>query len=160
VLATVLYTDIVDSTARLEEMGDARWREVLNLHDEIAGRLAASLGGRLIKSTGDGVLATFDGPGNAIRFAKAFAEQLRSLGLTIRTGIHTGEIELRGEDVGGIAVHLAARIMAQAGEGEILVSRTVQDLVVGSDLAFVDHGLHRLKGIEGEWHLLAVNAAA
>ncbi|HEY6566013.1 MAG TPA: adenylate/guanylate cyclase domain-containing protein [Actinomycetota bacterium] len=159
VLATVLYTDIVDSTGQLERMGDARWREMLDLHDEIAERLVEGNGGRLIKSTGDGILATFDGPGRAIRFAIGFAEQLEAMGLSIRTGIHTGEMELRGDDVGGIAVHLAARIMAEAGEGEILVSRTVQDLSVGSDLEFVDRGMHQLKGIDGEWHLLAVGGA-
>jgi class 3 adenylate cyclase len=156
VLATVLYTDIVRSTERLERMGDARWREMLDVHDEIAGRLVASNGGRLVKSTGDGILATFEGPGRAIRFAGAFSEQLRSLGLSIRTGIHTGEMELRGDDVGGMAVHLAARIMTEAADGEILVSRTVQDLVVGSDLVFEDRGTHSLKGIEGQWQLLAV----
>ena len=156
VLATVLYTDIVDSTRRLERMGDEKWREVLNMHDESARRLAVSTGGHLIKSTGDGILATFDGPGRAIRFANGFRDQLTSLGLEIRTGIHTGEIELRGDDVGGIAVHLAARIMAQAGPGEILVSRTVKDLVVGSNISFDDRGTHRLKGIDGDWPLLAV----
>ena len=157
VLATVLYTDIVDSTGMLERMGDAGWREMLDMHDEIAGRLVSANGGRLIKTTGDGVLATFDGPGRAIRSASAFAQQLSALGLVIRTGIHTGEMELRGDDVGGIAVHLAARIMAEGEAGEIWVSRTVKDLVVGSDLAFDDRGTHRLKGIEGEWQLFAVS---
>ncbi len=159
-LATVLYTDIVDSTAHLERVGDARWRALLDLHDDIAARFLGAQGGRLIKSTGDGVLATFDGPGRAIRFATGFRGQLQALELAIRTGIHTGEIEIRGEDVGGIAVHLAARIMAIAERGEILVSRTVKDLVVGSELAFEDRGPHRLKGIEGEWQLLAVQTAA
>ena len=137
-------------------MGDARWRETLDLHDAIAKRLIDATGGRLIKSTGDGLLATFDGPGRAIRFATGFRQQLQPLGLSIRTGIHTGEVELRGDDVGGIAVHLAARIMADAEPDEILVSRTVQDLVVGSDLTFADRGMRELKGIEGEWQLLAV----
>jgi class 3 adenylate cyclase/pimeloyl-ACP methyl ester carboxylesterase len=160
VLATVLYTDIVDSTRRLDEMGDARWREVLDMHDDLARRLLEATGGRLIKTTGDGVLATFDGPGRAIRFATSFRQQLEPIAVRLRTGIHTGEVEIRGNDVGGLAVHLAARIMAFAGAGEILVSRTVKDLVVGSDLSFADHGTHQLKGIEGEWQLLAVRASA
>jgi len=158
VLATVLYTDIVDSTRLLAEMGDARWRGVLDTHDDLAGRLVFENGGRLVKSTGDGVLATFDGPGRGIRFATGFRQQLHTIALTIRSGIHTGEIEMRGADVGGMAVHLAARIMAEAGEGEILVSRTVKDLVVGSDLEFEDRGVHQLKGIDGDWQLLAVKS--
>jgi class 3 adenylate cyclase/pimeloyl-ACP methyl ester carboxylesterase len=157
-LATVLYTDIVESTQLLEGMGDTRWRAMLDMHDDIAVNLIAAHGGRLIKTTGDGVLATFDGPGRAIRFAAGFRERLDQLDLTIRVGIHTGEVELRGEDVGGMAVHLASRIMSVAGGGEILVSRTVKDLVVGSDLVFEDHGLHRLKGIDGEWQLLTVQS--
>jgi class 3 adenylate cyclase/pimeloyl-ACP methyl ester carboxylesterase len=156
VLATVLYTDIVDSTKKLEELGDDRWRSILDVHDDTARRLLHSHGGRLIKTTGDGVLATFDGPGRAIRFATDFRSQLRSLDVRIRTGIHTGELEMRGDDVGGMAVHLAARIMAVAGPDEIMVSRTVTDLVVGSDLKFEDRGVHQLKGIQGEWPLLAV----
>ncbi len=158
VLATVLYTDIVNSTRLLAEMGDARWRGVLDTHDDLAGRLAFENGGRLIKSTGDGILATFDGPGRGIRFATGFRRQLHTLSLTIRSGIHTGEVEIRGNDVGGMAVHLAARIMAEAGDDEILVSRTVKDLVVGSDLTFEDRGIYHLKGIDGEWPLLAVVA--
>jgi len=159
VLATVLYTDIVDSTRRLEESGDAMWRGLLDMHDELARRLLETNGGQLIKTTGDGVLATFDGPGRAIRFAASFRDQLVPMGLAIRTGIHTGEIEIRGDDVGGMAVHLAARIMAMAGDGEILVSRTVKDLVVGSDLSFDDRGTHQLKGIESDWQLFAVRTA-
>ena len=156
VLATVLYTDIVDSTRMLEDLGDDRWRSVLDVHDDTARRLLDVHGGRLIKTTGDGVLATFDGPGRAIRFATDFRLQLHALGVEIRTGIHTGEVEIRGDDVGGMAVHLAARIMGLAGTGEILVSRTVTDLVVGSDLTFEDRGVHELKGIQGGWPLLAV----
>ncbi len=156
VLATVLYTDIVDSTKRLEELGDERWRSILDVHDDKAHRLLDTHGGRLIKTTGDGVLATLDGPGRAIRFATDFRTQLHALGVEIRTGIHTGEVEIRGDDVGGMAVHLAARIMGLAGPGEILVSRTVTDLVVGSDLAFEDRGVHELKGVQGGWPLLAV----
>jgi class 3 adenylate cyclase/pimeloyl-ACP methyl ester carboxylesterase len=158
VLATVLYTDIVDSTRLLAEMGDARWRGVLDTHDDLAARLVFENGGRLVKSTGDGVLATFDGPGRGIRFATGFRQQLHTIDITIRSGIHTGEIEVRGEDVGGMAVHLAARIMAEANQDEILVSRTVKDLVVGSDLTFEDRGVHRLRGVEGEWQLLAVKS--
>jgi class 3 adenylate cyclase/pimeloyl-ACP methyl ester carboxylesterase len=159
-LATVVYTDIVDSTAQLERMGDARWRTILDMHDDIAGRLVALHGGRLVKSTGDGVLATFDGPGRAIRFATQFRDALKPLGVPLRIGMHTGEIELRGDDVGGLAVHLAARVMALAGRDEILVSRTVRDLVVGSDLAFADQGAHELKGINGEWELFAAQPTA
>jgi class 3 adenylate cyclase len=151
-----LYTDIVDSTRRLAEMGDARWNGILDTHDAIAERLVADNGGRLVKSTGDGVLATFDGPGRGIRFATTFRDQLHPIELRIRSGIHTGEIEVRGTDVSGMAVHLAARIMAEARADEILVSRTVKDLVVGSELNFSDRGLHHLKGIDGEWQLMAV----
>jgi class 3 adenylate cyclase len=157
-LATVLYTDIVDSTPLVERLGDTRWRELLDLHDDLARNVVRAHEGRLVKTTGDGLLVTFDGPGRAIRFAKAFGDQLVRLDLPIRVGIHTGEVEVRGDDVGGIAVHLAARIMAMAGAGEIMVSRTVRDLVVGSDLAFDDRGTHQLRGIEGEWQLLAVRS--
>jgi class 3 adenylate cyclase len=141
-------------------MGDTRWRSILDMHDDIAGRLLEANAGRLIKTTGDGVLATFDGPGRGIRFATRFLERLEPIGLRIRTGMHTGEVEMRGDDVGGMAVHLAARIMAVANGGEILVSRTVKDLVVGSDLVFEDRGVHQLKGVEGEWQLLAVRVDA
>jgi class 3 adenylate cyclase len=158
VLATVVYTDIVGSTSTAERMGDSRWREILDLHDDTARRLLAAHGGRLVKTTGDGVLATFEGPGRAIRFATTFRDQLLGIGLRIRTGIHTGEVEMRGDDVGGMAVHLAARIMALAEGDQILVSRTVRDLVVGSELSFEDHGTHQLKGIEGGWQVLAVRA--
>lgn len=156
-LATVLYTDMVNSTLMLESMGDSRWRSILDVHDTMAADLAEANGGRYVKSTGDGVLATFDGPGRSIRFATTFRDHLRELDLSIRTGIHTGEVEIRGDDIGGMAAHLAARIMGEAGGGEILVSRTVKDLVVGSDLLFEDRGVHRLKGIDGEWQLLAVS---
>jgi class 3 adenylate cyclase/pimeloyl-ACP methyl ester carboxylesterase len=160
VLATVLYTDIVDSSGWLERMGDSRWKGVLDMHDDLATRLIGRHGGSLVKTTGDGVLATFEGPGRAIRFASNFREQLRPIGLSIRTGIHTGEVELRGGDVGGMAVHLAARIMDFAKGEEILVSRTVKDLVVGSDWMFEDRGAHRLRGIAGEWQLLAAQGRA
>ena len=155
-LATVLFTDIVGSTERAAELGDRGWRELLNAHDELAGRLVEEFGGRLVKTTGDGILATFDGPGRAIDCAAALRDELRGIGTQIRAGLHTGEVELRGDDVGGIAVHIAARIMATASPGEIVVSRTVRDLVAGSDITLEDRGSQRLKGVEGEWELFAV----
>jgi class 3 adenylate cyclase len=158
-LATVLFTDIVESTDRAGRMGDRRWRELLDLHDETARRDIASHSGELVKNTGDGILATFDGPGRAISFASSFRSDLGGLGLPIRTGIHTGEIERRGHDIGGIAVHIGARIMAAAETGEILVSRTVKDLVIGSPIDFEDRGMHALKGVEGEWQLYSVAIA-
>jgi class 3 adenylate cyclase len=156
VLSTVLFTDIVGSTERVAALGDRRWREVLNVHDELARRLVEEFGGRLVKTTGDGILATFDGPGRAIRCAAALRDELAGVGVRIRAGLHTGEVELRDEDVGGIAVHIAARVMAAAAPGETLTSRTVQDLVVGSDIVLVDRGAHPLKGIAGPWQLYAV----
>jgi class 3 adenylate cyclase len=156
VLSTVLFTDIVGSTERAAALGDRRWREVLNVHDELARRLVEEFGGRLVKTTGDGILATFDGPGRAIRCAAALRDELAGVGVRIRAGLHTGEVELRDEDVGGIAVHIAARVMAAAAPGETLTSRTVQDLVVGSDIVLVDRGAHPLKGIAGPWQLYAV----
>ncbi len=155
-LATVLFTDIVESTSRAEEVGDQHWRGLLDLHDEAVRRGIAHHSGRLVRTTGDGVLATFDGPGRAVRFATTLQAELAKIGLKIRTGIHTGEIELRDDEIGGIAVHLAARIMAVAEPGEILVSRTVKDLVIGSPMTFKDRGIHTLKGIEGEWQLYSV----
>jgi class 3 adenylate cyclase len=155
VLATVLFTDIVGSTERAARLGDRRWRELLEVHDELAGRLVDRFHGQLVKTTGDGILATFDGPGRAIRFAAALGDELAGIGLQIRAGVHTGEIELRDGDVGGIAVHITARVMAAAGPGEILTSRTVHDLVVGSDIAMDDVGTRPLKGIEGTWQLFA-----
>jgi class 3 adenylate cyclase len=156
VLATVLFTDIVGSTDRAGELGDRRWRELLNVHDELAGRLVEEFGGRLVKTTGDGILATFDGPGRAVHAAAALREELAGIGVRLRGGLHTGEVELRGSDIGGVAVHVAARVMATADPGEILVSRTVRDLVAGSDLTLEDRGIHLLKGIDGDWQLLAV----
>jgi class 3 adenylate cyclase len=156
ILATVLFTDIVDATGRASRLGDRRWRELLEVHDELARRLVEEFAGQLVKTTGDGILATFDGPGRGIRCAAALRDELGGIGLQIRAGLHTGEVELRDGDVGGIAVHLAARVMAAAGSGEILVSRTVRDLVVGSDIAVEDHGPHALRGIEGSWQLFAV----
>jgi class 3 adenylate cyclase len=156
-LATVLFTDIVGSTERAQATGDRRWRELLDAHDEAARRLVAQESGRRIKSTGDGVLAVFDGPGRAIRCAVALRKELEGLGIEIRAGIHTGELDVTDDDVGGIAVHIAARIMATAGPGEILVSRTVHDLVTGSGIALEDRGTHTLKGLSDPWQLFAAN---
>jgi class 3 adenylate cyclase len=156
VLATVLFTDIVGSTAQASRLGDRRWRELLNTHDEVARRLVEEFGGRLVQTTGDGILATFDGPGRGIRCATALREELSGIGLQIRAGLHTGEVELRDGDVGGIAVHIAARVMAAAGPGEVLTSRTVRELVVGSDVALDDRGMQPMKGVEGTWQLFAV----
>ena len=154
-LATVLFTDIVGSTERALAAGDQRWRELLDAHDEATRRLVGQEGGRRIKSTGDGVLAVFDGPGRAIRCAVALRKELAGIGIEIRAGIHTGELDLRDDDVGGIAVHIAARIQAAAGPGEILVSRTVRDLVTGSGIALEDRGTHTLKGLSDPWQLFA-----
>jgi class 3 adenylate cyclase len=158
VLATVLFTDIVHSTDRAASMGDRRWRAVLETHDEVSRDQVTRFQGRFIESTGDGVLATFDRPGRAIRAAAAIQETIRALGIDIRAGLHAGEIELRegGHRVGGIAVHIAARVTAIAGPGEILVSSTVKDLVAGSGVEFRDRGVHELKGVPGDWRLFAV----
>jgi class 3 adenylate cyclase len=156
VLATVLFTDIVGSTEQASRLGDRRWRELLNVHDELARRLVEEFGGRLVKTTGDGILATFDGPGRGLRCAAALRAELGGIGVQVRAGLHTGEVELRDSDVGGIAVHIAARVMGAAEAGEILTSRTVRDLVVGSDVALQDRGSQSLKGIEGSWQLFAV----
>jgi class 3 adenylate cyclase len=155
-LATVLFTDIIGSTQQASRLGDRRWRELLNVHDDLVRRLVEEFGGQLIKTTGDGILATFDGPGRAISCAAAINEELGGIGLQIRAGLHTGEIERRDGDVGGLAVHIAARVMATAGPGEIVGSRTVRDLVVGSDIGLQDRGAQPLKGIEGTWQLFAV----
>jgi class 3 adenylate cyclase len=157
-LATVLFTDIVGSTERAREVGDRRWAELLDTHDRVARELVARLGGRMVKSTGDGILALFDRPGRGIRCATALRDRLKGSGMEIRAGIHTGEVQLRGDDVGGIAVHFAARVMAAAAPGEVLVSGTVHDLVAGSDYVLEDRGAHALKGIGGEWRLFAVRA--
>jgi class 3 adenylate cyclase len=156
VLATVLFTDIVGSTEQAGRLGDRRWRELLSVHDELARRVVEEFQGQLVKTTGDGILATFDGPGRGIRCAAALRDELGGIDLQIRAGLHTGEVELRDGDIGGIAVHLAARVMAAAGSGEILTSRTVRDLVVGSSISVEDHGSHALKGIDGTWQLFAV----
>jgi class 3 adenylate cyclase len=156
VLATVMFTDIVDSTRRASEMGDRRWRELLERHDELVRSKLEYWNGREIKTTGDGFLATFDGPARAIKCAKAIAYDVNQLGVAIRAGLHTGECEMRGDDVAGMAVHIGARVGSLAGPGEVLVSSTVKDLVVGSGLDFTDHGEHELKGVPGGWHVYRV----
>lgn len=156
-LRTVLFTDMVASTQHAAEKGDERWRAVLNRLGEMTADLAKRFGGTVVKSTGDGHLVTFDGPTQAIRCAEALRAGAETLGIEIRTGIHTGECELLGADLGGLAVHIAARIMSQASAGEILVSRTVRDLVVGSGTGFQDRGSVELRGVPGTWQLLAVD---
>jgi class 3 adenylate cyclase len=137
-------------------MGDAHWSRMLDSHDDIARDLLERWQGRLVKSTGDGLLATFDGPARAIRCATSLRDELRSLGLEIRLGLHTGEIEMRGTDVGGIAVHIGARVAAAAGPGELLVSESVPPLVAGSGIEFEPRGTHELKGVPGDWRLFLV----
>ena len=159
VLATVLFTDIVGSTERAAELGDRRWRELLDRHDDMAGRAVTQFGGRLVKSTGDGILATFDGPARAVRAAASLGEQLKVAGLLIRSGLHAGEVEIRGDDVGGMAIHIAARVMSLAKSGEILVSSMVKGLVAGSGLSFEDRGTHTLKGVPDEWPIHALAGA-
>jgi class 3 adenylate cyclase len=160
VLATVLFTDLVDSTSRAAALGDRRWHRLLEQHQQVVRRQLARFRGREVKTTGDGFLATFDGPARAIRAADAIRAELAELGLGVRMGLHTGECELLGEDIGGIAVHIAARVLARAGAGEILCSRTVKDLVAGSGFVFADRGTHRLKGVPEPWQLFAVELAA
>jgi class 3 adenylate cyclase len=155
-LRTVLFTDIVASTQHAAVAGDERWRAVLQRFGQITAELAERFGGTVVKSTGDGYLSTFDGPTQAIRCAEALRSETERLGIEIRVGIHTGECELIDTDIGGIAVHIAARILGKAGAGEILVSRTVRDLVVGSGTGFMDRGNVELRGVPGTWELLAV----
>jgi pimeloyl-ACP methyl ester carboxylesterase len=156
VLATVLFTDIVGSTERAAGLGDRRWRDLLEDHHAIVRSELARFRGREIDTSGDGFFAAFDGPARAVRCAGAIAQAVSSLGLGVRAGLHTGECELIGDKVGGIAVHTCARVAAKAAPGEVLVSRTVKDLVAGSGIEFVDRGIERLKGIPGEWQLFAV----
>jgi class 3 adenylate cyclase len=155
-LRTVLFTDIVASTQHAVATGDERWRAVLHRFGEITAELTEQFGGTVVKSTGDGHLITFDGPTQAIRCAEALRADAETLGIQIRAGIHTGECELLDTDIGGLAVHIAARILGQAGAGEILVSSTVRDLVVGSGTGFEDRGSVELRGVPGTWQLLAV----
>ena len=156
VLATVMFTDIVRSTERAAEMGDSRWRELLTDYYAAVRKELSVFRGREVNTAGDGLLATFDGPNRAIRCACSVREKLRPLGLEVRTGLHTGECELIGDDIGGIAVHIAARVAATAEPDEVLVSSTVRDLVAGSGLRFADRGMHGLKGVPDEWHLFLV----
>jgi pimeloyl-ACP methyl ester carboxylesterase/class 3 adenylate cyclase len=155
VLATVLFTDIVNSTTRAVEIGDRRWHELLDSHDRLARQAVEQHRGKMVKNTGDGILATFDGPGRGVRCALALGAAAGQIGLPLRAGLHTGEIEIRGDDVGGIAVHVAARVMGQSGSNEVFVSRVVTDLVAGAGLKFVERGSFNLKGIPGSWDLFA-----
>jgi class 3 adenylate cyclase len=156
VLKTVLFTDIVDSTARAAAEGDRRWHQLLDAHDTTIRRELGRYRGEEVKTTGDGFLAAFDGPGRAINCAQAIAERAGDIGIDVRAGLHTGECELRGDDLAGIAVHIGARVAALAGPGEVLVTSTVRDLVAGSGIEFADRGRHALKGVPGEWDVLAV----
>jgi class 3 adenylate cyclase len=156
VLATVLFTDIVDSTERAAALGDRAWSQVLDRHDEIARSTVRRCEGRLVKGTGDGVLATFDSPAHGIDCARALRSALSHAGIPIRAGVHTGEVEMRGDDVSGIGVHIAARVAALAGAGELLVSRTVRDLMAGAGYEFVSRGAHVLRGVPDRWELLSV----
>ena len=156
-LTTVLFTDIVGSTETAAALGDDTWRRTLDRHDEIVRRYVERYQGREIKSTGDGFLAAFDGPARAVRCAQAIADAVTALGLEIRAGAHTGEVEVRGDDIGGLAVHIAARVAALAAPGEVLTSRTVRDLVAGSGISFTSRGVHELKGVPGQWELYAAS---
>jgi class 3 adenylate cyclase len=156
VLATVLFTDIVHSTERAAALGDRAWSEVLDRHDQIARETVRCWEGRLVKGTGDGVLATFDSPAHGIECARVLRAALSHAGIPIRAGVHTGEVEMRGEDVSGIGVHIAARVAALAGAGELLVSRTVRDLVAGGGYDFISRGAHVLKGLPDTWELLSL----
>jgi pimeloyl-ACP methyl ester carboxylesterase len=156
ILATVVFTDIVDSTATAAELGDGRWRSLLDSHDQLVRDRLDSYRGNEVKTLGDGFLITFDGPARAIHCARSIVEQAPELGVQVRAGLHTGECELVDHDVSGVAVNIGARVGAIAGGGEVLVSSTVKDLVVGSGIEFEDRGLHSLKGVPGDWHLFAV----
>jgi class 3 adenylate cyclase len=156
VLATVLFTDIVESTRRAAEIGDRDWRALLDAHDAIVRVQLNRFRGREVSTSGDGFLAMFDGPQRAIRCAMAIRDAVQSLGIQVRAGLHTGECEVRGDDIGGIAVHIGARVSALAGPNDVLVSSTLRDLVIGSGLEFEDRGSHSLKGVPGEWRISAV----
>jgi class 3 adenylate cyclase len=158
ILATILFTDIVGSTDRAAELGDQRWRDLLESFYGVVGKVLPRFRGVQVGTAGDGVLATFDGPARGIRCARTIADSVIPLGLRVRTGLHTGECEVIGDDVGGIAVHTAARVAALARPGEVLVSHTVRDLVAGSRIGFESRGTHSLKGVPGEWPLFAAIA--
>jgi class 3 adenylate cyclase len=155
VLATVVFTDIVDSTGHAATLGDREWRRILDRHDEASRAEVKRWRGELVKSTGDGILARFEAPTRAIRCGLALAGAARRLGIAIRVAIHTGEVEIRDADIGGIAVHIASRVLSQAGDGQVVVSRTVRDLAAGTDLDFAPLGIVTLRGVPGEWELFA-----
>jgi class 3 adenylate cyclase len=156
VLATVLFTDIVDSTRRAADMGDRDWHALLDAHDAVVRAQLTRFRGREVNTSGDGFLAMFDGPQRAIRCAMAIRDTVQALGIEVRAGLHTGECEVRGEDIGGIGVHIGARVSALAGPNDVLVSSTLRDLVIGSGIEFEDRGAHSLKGVPGEWRISAV----
>jgi class 3 adenylate cyclase/pimeloyl-ACP methyl ester carboxylesterase len=158
VLATVLFTDIVDSTRRASDIGDRDWHALLDAHDAVVRSQLARFRGREVNTSGDGFLAMFDGPQRAIRCAMAIRDAVQALGIEVRAGLHTGECEIRGDDIGGIAVHIGARVSALAGPSDVLVSSTLRDLVIGSGLEFEERGTHTLKGVPGEWRLFAVTS--
>jgi class 3 adenylate cyclase len=158
VLATVMFTDIVSSTQTAAAMGDRRWRDALDAHDAAVRRQLVAFRGREVQTTGDGFLATFDGPARAIRCAGAIVAAALELNMEVRVGLHTGEVEIRGDDIGGVAVHIGQRVSAHAQASEIMVSSTVKELVVGSGIEFEDRGDHELKGVPDRWHLFAVKA--
>jgi class 3 adenylate cyclase len=157
-LATILFCDIVHSTDLVSELGDRRWRDLLDAYYVMIRRQLDRFAGREVKTTGDGLLATFDGPARAIRCAQAIRDGSRQLSLEVRVGLHTGEVELIDDDIGGLAVHIGERVCASAAPGEVLASRTVVDLVAGSGITFTDRGEHDLKGVTGRWQLYAVTA--
>jgi class 3 adenylate cyclase len=159
-LATVVFTDIVGSTETAAQLGDKRWGDLLDNHHRVVRHALTRFRGREVDTAGDGFLATFDGPARAIRFALAATDGVRPLGLELRAGVHTGEIELAGDDVRGLAVHIGARVAALAGPGQVLVSSTVRDLTAGSGIEFLDVGAQQLKGVPGEWRLFSVAPAA
>lgn len=156
--ATILFTDVVGSTEMLAKVGDERWKQLLDRHDRIIDRELAHFRGRKVTTTGDGMLATFDGPARAVRCARAIVDAVRPLGIDVRAGLHAGEVEARGTDIGGIAVHIGQRVSALAAPGEVLVSRTVTDLVAGSGLDFSDRGQHQLKGVPGTWQVFTATS--
>jgi class 3 adenylate cyclase len=159
VLATVLFTDIVDSTLRAAEIGDRDWHALLDAHDAVVRAQLSRFRGREVNTSGDGFLAMFDGPQRAIRCAMSIRDAVQALGIEVRAGLHTGECEVRGDDIGGIGVHIGARVSSVAGPNDVLVSSTLRDLVIGSGLKFEDRGSYELKGVPGEWRLFAVASA-
>ncbi len=159
-LSTVLFTDIAGSTRRVSQLGDTRWRELLEAHDLSVRWQVAAHGGRVVKSLGDGYLTVFDNPARAIRCGRAVGDDAESLGVQVKVGIHTGECEAMGDDVAGLAVHIAARVVSKACPGEVLATSAVRDMLVGSGIAFADRGAHELRGVPGVWSLLAVDHGA